>query len=72
MYWFAASAFFAMGAVALARPEKILAIRARFRPVQDEQAHKNRRSKTFGPREVRVCGVALLFIAVVLARNLAA
>ena len=73
MYWFFAVAFFALGVVALVRPEAILAIRARFRRVQDQHPVPGTfKRKTFGPREVRVCGVALLFIAVVLARNLAA
>jgi hypothetical protein len=72
LYWFFAIAFFALGAFALARPDVILAIRARFRRVQDDQPAPGRfRRKAFGPREVRVCGVALVFIAVVLARSLA-
>ena len=72
VYWFFAAAFFAVGTLALIRPEAILAIRARFRPVQDEHPPPgSRRRKAFGPREVRVCGVALLFIAAVLARSLA-
>ena len=72
LYWFFAVAFFALGALALVRPEAILAVRTRFRPVQDDQPPPGRfRRKAFGPREVRVCGVALLFIAVVLVRRLA-
>lgn len=71
LYWIAAAAFLLVGAVALARPQWILDVRARFRPVhQPEILPGARRSPKFGAREIRVCGAALLFIAAALVRSL--
>ena len=70
LYWLAAGAFLCVGAVALARPDRILSIRARFRPLQDADPLRGRRRANFGPREVRVCGVALLIIGAAIIRSL--
>ena len=70
LYWIAAAAFIFAGAVALARPARILDIRARFRPIQGVDPLKERRRTGFGPKEVRICGVALLLIGAALIRIL--
>jgi len=71
LYWFAPAAFFFAGAVALARPELILGIRARLQSLREGDPLKDRRrSWGFGPREVRICGVALLMIGAALVRTL--
>ena len=67
---FAAATFFVLGALALVRPDVILAIRKRFRPVEDAESLKRRRS-AFDARAVRICGLGLLFIAAALTRTLA-
>ena len=69
-YWLAVGAFLVGGAVALVRPKVILDIRGRFRPPQNADAKGRRRS--FGPREVRICGAALLIIDVALIWRLVA
>ena len=70
LYWLAAAAFFLAGALALIRPQLILDIRARFRSMQEADPLKGRRRASFGAREVRICGVALLMIGVALVRSL--
>jgi hypothetical protein len=70
LYWSSGAAFLLVGAVALARPQLILDIRAHFRRLQDGDPLKGGRRSGFGPREVRVCGLALLIIGAALIRSL--
>ena len=70
LYWFAAIGLFLAGVVALARPQLILAIRAQIRPPRIADPNKKGPQRTFGAKEVRVCGVALLIIGAALIRSL--
>ena len=70
MYWLAPVAVLLVAAIALVRPEAILVIRARIRPPQEPDPTKTGRVRSFGPREVRICGVVLLIIGVALVRTL--
>jgi len=69
LYWSAAAAFLFAGAFALARPDVILGIRSRLRALQNADLMKDRR-RSFGAREVRICGLVLLIIGAALAQRL--
>jgi hypothetical protein len=68
-YWLAAAAFALIGIFALARPDAILRIRARFPRLGNSDPRNERRRSSFGAREVRICGLVLVIIGVALART---
>ena len=70
LYWCAGAAFFVVGLVALVRPDLILGIRTHLRSLQEGDPLKGGRRSGFGPREVRICGLALLMIGAALIRSL--
>ena len=70
LYWIAVAAFLIAGAVAVARPELILRIRTRLQSLREGDPLKGGRRSSFGPREVRICGLALLIIGAALVRSL--